>query len=62
MKCIVIKGFIDKETGIPYDANKPFECDKKRFDEIQSKGNYLVVLDEKAAVKANKQSVKALEK
>lgn len=62
MKCRVIKGFIDKETDIPYDANKTFECDKKRFNEIQSKGNYLVVLDEKAAVKANKQPVKALEK
>lgn len=62
MKCKVIKGFIDKETNKPYDANKTFECDKKRFNEIQSKGNYLVALDEKAAVKANKQPEKALEK
>lgn len=62
MKSRVIKGFIDKETGIPYDAGKIYECDKKRFNEIQNKGNYLVVLDEKTAVKANKQPVKALEK
>lgn len=59
MKCRVIKGFIDKETGIPYDTGGTFECDKKRFNEIQSKGNYLVVLDEKAAVKPNNKPEKA---
>lgn len=61
MKCKVIKGFIDKMTDTPYDAGKIYECDNKRFAEIQSKGNYLVVLDEKAAVKPNNKPEKALE-
>ena len=62
MKCRVIKGFIDKMTDTPYDAGKTYECDNKRFAEIQSKGNYLVVLDEKAAVKPNNKPEKALKK
>lgn len=62
MKCMVIKGFIDRITDIPYSYGDVYECDKKRFEEINSKGNYLVVIDEKTAVKANKQPVKALEK
>lgn len=62
MKCRVIKGFIDKMTDTPYDAGKIYECDNKRFAEIQSKGNYLVVLDEKAAVKPNNKPEKTLKK
>lgn len=61
MKHRVLKGFIDKVTGIPYNAGDTYECEKKRFNEIQSKGDYLVIIAEKAAEKANKEPIKALE-
>lgn len=62
MKYRVSKGFIDKFTGIPYNAGDTYECEKKRFNEIQSKGDYLVILAEKTAEKANKKPIKTLEK
>lgn len=61
MKYRVLKGFIDKVTGIPYNAGDTYECEKKRFNEIQSKGGYLVILAEKTAEKANKEPMKELE-
>lgn len=61
MKYRVLKGFIDKVTGIPYNAGDTYECEKKRFNEIQRKGDYLVILAEKTAEKANKEPMKALE-
>lgn len=62
MKCRVIKGFIDRITDIPYSYGDVYECDKKRFEEINSKGDYLVATSEKSTVTANMKPEKALEK
>ena len=59
MKCRVLIGFIDKNTGKPHDCSSPYECDKARFDEINSKGNYLAVIEEKTAEKATQKPTKA---
>lgn len=42
MKCKVLHGFIDKETGKAHEAGSEYECTEKRFNEIQSKGKHLV--------------------
>lgn len=55
MKCKVLKGFIDKNTDKPYEYGSLYECEKSRFDEINSKGNYLAVLKEKTADKATQE-------
>ena len=51
MKCKVLQGFIDKETGQAHEAGSEYECTEKRFNEIQSKGKYLVAEAKKAAEK-----------
>lgn len=61
MKCKVLQGFIDKETGKAYDAGGVYECTAERFSEIQSKGKYLVAEAEKTAEKG-KEKPKALKK
>lgn len=58
MKCKVLKGFIDKNTNEPYNANDVYDCTEKRFKEIQAKGNYLVAMPEKVAEKGNKKPEK----
>ena len=55
MKCKVLKGFIDKNTDKPYEYGSLYECEKSRFDEINSKGNYLAVLKEKTVDKATQE-------
>lgn len=62
MKCKVIKGFIDKESKKPVEANKEFECTEERFKEIQNKGMYLSAIEEKTAEKGDKQPEKANKK
>ena len=51
MKCRVLKGFIDKNTGKAYELGSLYECEKARFDEINSKGNYLAAIVEKPVEK-----------
>jgi hypothetical protein len=41
MKYKVLSNFIDKNTGELYKKGASYECDKKRFEEIQSKGIFL---------------------
>lgn len=62
MKCKVLKGFIDKKTGKPYDAGSDFECSESRFKEIQKKGMYLSVTEEKAAENGTEKPEKASKK
>lgn len=59
MKCRVLTGFIDKNTGQPYDHGSLYECEKARFDEINRQGNYLAVIEEKTAEKAAQKPTKA---
>lgn len=59
MKCKVLKGFIDKNTDKPYEYGSLYECEKTRFDEINSKGSYLAVIEEKMAEKATQKPTKA---
>ena len=49
MKCKVINPFIDKVTGKRIE--KEYECTEARFKEIQSKGNFLVKVEEPKADK-----------
>ena len=51
MKCKVIRPFIDKETKKRIEKEKEFECTEARFKEIQSKGNFLVKVEEPKAEK-----------
>lgn len=60
MKCRVLKGFIDKNIGKPYESGSLFECDKSRFDEINSQGNYLVAIEEKTADKGKEKPKTAM--
>lgn len=41
MRCKVLTNFIDKYTGNLHKKGTSYECDKKRFDEIQARGNFL---------------------
>lgn len=41
MKYEVLRGFIDKVSGKPFEEGNEFECTEKRAAEIQKKGNYL---------------------
>ena len=41
MKCKVLTNFIDKNTGELHKKGSVYECDKKRFDEIQKQCNFL---------------------
>ena len=59
MKCRVLTGFIDKNTGKPHNHGSLYECEKARFDEINSKGNYLAAIEEKTAEKATPKPTKA---
>ena len=61
MKCKVLHGFIDKETGQANEAGSEYECTEKRFNEIQSKGKYLVSEAEKAAEKGTQKPTTATE-
>lgn len=59
MKCKVLQGFIDKETGKAHESGSEYECTEKRFSEIQSKGKYLVAEAEKAAEKGTQKPTTA---
>ena len=59
MKCKVLQGFIDKETGQAHEAGSEYECTEKRFNEIQSKGKYLVAKAEKSAEKGTQKPTTA---
>lgn len=59
MKCKVLKGFIDKNTGKPHEYGSLYECEKARFAEINGKGSYLAVIEEKTAEKATQKPTKA---
>lgn len=59
MKCKVLQGFIDKKTGQSHEAGSEYECTEKRFNEIQSKGKYLVAESEKSAEKGIQKSTTA---
>ena len=59
MKCKVLQGFIDKETGQANEAGSEYECTEKRFNEIQSKGKYLVAEAEKADEKGKQKPTTA---
>ena len=41
MKYKVLENFRDKYTDELYKKGDSYECDKKRFDEIQKQGNFL---------------------
>lgn len=41
MKCKVLSNFIDKNTGKVHKVGEFYECDKKRFNEIQAQGIFL---------------------
>ena len=41
MKCKVLTNFIDKYTGDIHKKGEFYECDKKRFNEIQAQGIFL---------------------
>ena len=41
MKYKVLTNFIDKYTGNVHKKGEFYECDKKRFDEIQKQGDFL---------------------
>ena len=41
MKYKVLSNFIDKNTGKVHKKGELYECDKKRFDEIQKQGDFL---------------------
>ena len=60
MKCKVLQGFIDKETGQAHEAGSEYECTEKRFNEIQSKGKCLVAEAEKAAEKGTQKPKTAM--
>lgn len=60
MKCRVLTGFIDKNTGKTHEHGSLYECDKARFGEINSKGDYLTVMEEKTAEKAAQKPTKAM--
>lgn len=59
MKCKVLQGFIDKETGKAHEEGSTYECTEARFKEIQTKGNYLLVKAEKVAETGNMKPEKA---
>lgn len=60
MKCRVLKGFFDKNTGKAHEQGAMYECEKARFDEINSSGDYLAVIEEKQAEKATQKPAKAM--
>ena len=60
MKCKVLQGFIDKETGKAHESGSEYECTVKRFSEIQSKGKYLVAESEKSAEKGTQKPKTAM--
>ena len=62
MKCKVLKGFIDKESGKAVEHGSTFECTEARFKEIQSKGNYLSIEGEKVAETGDMKPEKATKK
>ena len=41
MKYKVLSNFIDKNTGNLHKKGEIYECDKKRFNEIQAQGIFL---------------------
>ena len=41
MKFKVVSNFIDKNTGKVHKKGEFYECDKKRFNEIQAQGIFL---------------------
>ena len=49
MKVKVIKGFIDKYTLEYHAENSTFECDEKRYNEIQQKGNLVEIVEKPKA-------------
>lgn len=59
MRCRVIQGFIDKETGKGLCIGDVYQCTEARFEEIQDKGEYLSVIVEKVAENGNKKPKKA---
>lgn len=59
MKCKMLHGFIDKETGQAHEAGSEYECTEKRFNEIQRKGKYLVAEAEKVAEKGTQKPTTA---
>ena len=61
MKCKVLQGFIDKETGQAHEAGSEYECTENRFNEIQCKRKYLVAEAEKAAEKGTQKPTSATE-
>lgn len=51
MKVKVVKSFIDKRTQKVRKLNEVFECDEKRFKEIESVGHFVEkVADNKASI------------
>ena len=62
MKCKVLRGFIDKETGKAHEEGSTYECTEARFNEIQTKGNYLYAEPEKVAETGDMKPEKATKK
>jgi hypothetical protein len=56
MRCRVLKGFIDGNTGKGYNVGDVYECEKSRYDEIMGKGEYLLAIHKKHAEIAEKQA------
>ena len=62
MKCKVLRGFIDKETGKAHEEGSTYECTETRFEEIQRKGDYLSMISEKVAETGDMKPEKATKK
>ena len=62
MKCKVLKGFIDKESGKAVEHGSTFECTEARFKEIQRKGDYLSMISEKVSETGDMKPEKATKK
>ena len=62
MKCKVLKGFIDKESGKAVEHGSTFECTEARFKEIQRKGDYLSMISEKVDETGDMKPEKATKK
>lgn len=52
MECKVKKAFFDKYTGQFHGVGTAYTCTKKRYEEIQAKGDYLAIKEK--PVKAEK--------
>ena len=58
MKVKVLKCYVDKYTKKFYNVGEETEVTKERYDEIQSKGNFVEVLEDEKPKKTKKATKK----